>query len=45
MTPVKSSHTIAASNGIGVDRNFGAVVPPVYITTTFTFAGYDQARE
>ncbi|MDR7039197.1 cystathionine gamma-synthase [Methylobacterium sp. BE186] len=40
----KSLQTIAAANGIGTDMNFGAVTPPLYLTTTFTFAGYEQAR-
>lgn len=45
VTSNKDPNTIAAANGIGTDRNFGAVAPPVYLTTTFTFAGYEQARE
>nr|WP_236960534.1 PLP-dependent transferase [Methylobacterium durans] len=40
----RSLQTIAAANGIGTDTNFGAVTPPLYLTTTFTFAGYEQAR-
>jgi len=41
----KSPETIAASNGIGSDTNHGAVTPPLYLTSTFTFAGFDQARD
>lgn len=40
----KSPETIAASNGIGSDPSFGAVTPPLYLTSTYTFAGYEQAR-
>lgn len=40
----RNLQTIAAANGIGTDSNFGAVTPPLYLTTTFTFAGYEQAR-
>lgn len=41
----KRPHTIAAANGIGDDPSFGAVAPPIYLSSTFTFAGYEQARE
>src|SRR4051794_36026612 len=44
MSTARSLQTIAAANGIGADTNFGAVTPPLYLTTTFTFAGYEQAR-
>jgi cystathionine gamma-synthase len=35
--------TIAAANGIATDRNFGAVTPPVYLTSTFTFPGFERS--
>jgi cystathionine gamma-synthase len=36
--------TVAAANGIATDRPFGAVAPPLYLSSTFAFAGFDQAR-
>jgi cystathionine gamma-synthase len=35
--------TIAAANGIATDKNFGAVTPPVYLTSTFTFPGFARS--
>lgn len=43
MTKPKDPRTIAAANGIAADRGFGAVTPPVYLSSTFVFPGYDQA--
>jgi cystathionine gamma-synthase len=43
MTKPKDPQTIAAANGIAADRGFGAVTPPVYLSSTFVFPGYDQA--
>ncbi|MBN8955030.1 MAG: cystathionine gamma-synthase [Rhizobiales bacterium] len=34
--------TIAAVNGIASDRNFGAVVPPIYLSSSFAFSGYER---
>jgi cystathionine gamma-synthase len=42
MPEPKSPQTIAASNGIGSDAAFGAVTPPLYLTTTFAFEGFDR---
>ncbi len=36
--------TIAAAHGVATDTAFGAVAPPLYLSTTYTFAGYDQPR-
>ena len=36
--------TIAASYGIAFDREFGAVAPPIYLSSTFAFAGYEHSR-
>lgn len=36
--------TIAVSHGIGSDAAFGAVAPPLYLSTTYTFEGYEQPR-
>ncbi len=41
----KSRQTIAAANGIATDRAFGAVSPPIYLTSTFAFAGFEKARD
>ncbi|HMO30027.1 cystathionine gamma-synthase [Enterovirga sp.] len=44
MTTNKAPETIAASNGIGSDTAFGAVTPPLYLSTTFTFDGFEGKR-
>lgn len=44
MTNRKSPQTIAVSNGVAQDRAFGSVVPPIHLSTTYTFEGYDRAR-
>lgn len=36
--------TIAASHGVAGDKAFASVVPPLYLSSTFEFAGYDQPR-
>ena len=36
--------TIAAAHGVASDRSFGAVAPPIYLSSTYEFAGYDTAR-
>lgn len=38
----KSPRTVAASNGIGDDDAFGAVTPPLYLTSTFAFDGFER---
>ncbi|MGY2047862.1 cystathionine gamma-synthase [Methylobacterium sp. JK268] len=40
----KAARTIAAANGIGTDTAFGAVTPPLYLSTTFAFEGFEVAR-
>lgn len=37
--------TLAASIGVAADTAFGAVAPPLYLTSTYEFARYDQARQ
>jgi len=34
---------VAASNGVAADRTFQAVAPPIYLTSTFAFAGYERS--
>jgi cystathionine gamma-synthase len=40
----KDPQTIAAANGIAADKVFGAVAPPIYLSSTFAFAGFEKAR-
>jgi cystathionine gamma-synthase len=40
----KDPRTIAATNGIGEDAAFGAVVPPLYLSSSFAFAGFEKSR-
>jgi cystathionine gamma-synthase len=44
MSRNRAPQTIAAANGIGTDSAFGAVSPPIYLSTTYTFEGFDRAR-
>jgi cystathionine gamma-synthase len=39
----KSPRTVAASNGVATDRTFKSVAPPIYLTSTFAFAGYERS--
>ena len=36
--------TIAAAHGVASDTSFGAVIPPLYLSSTYTFEAYDQPR-
>lgn len=38
----KTPQTIAAANGIGSDAAFGAVTPPIYLSTTYRFPGFEK---
>jgi len=38
------SATRAVRSGIDTDPNFGAVIPPLYLSTNFSFAGLDGKR-
>ncbi|KMO27428.1 cystathionine gamma-synthase [Methylobacterium aquaticum] len=40
----RRAETIAAANGIGTDTAFGAVTPPLYLSTTYTFAAFETPR-
>jgi cystathionine gamma-synthase len=44
MSRNNAPQTIAASNGTGEDAAFGAVTPPIYLSSTFTFEGFDRPR-
>ena len=37
--------TIAVRGGIDTDTQHGAVMPPIYLSSNYTFSGYDQPRE
>lgn len=41
--PTKAPQTIAAANGIAADKAFSAVTPPIYLSSTFAFAGLEQS--
>ena len=44
-SPSRSSFaTRAVRAGLDTDQQHGAVVPPVYLSSTFSFAGYDESR-
>ena len=36
--------SVAAAYGVAADRAFGAVVPPLYLSTTYEFEGYGRPR-
>ncbi len=36
--------TVAARKGIAADTAFGAVAPPIHLSTTYSFAGFERAR-
>jgi cystathionine gamma-synthase len=44
MTIVHSSTTRAVRAGIAADREHGAVVPPIHLTSTFAFEGFGRPR-
>lgn len=45
MTSNKDSATIAVRAAIESDQQHGAVVPPLYLSSNFAFAGYGEKRE
>lgn len=40
----RTLQTIAATNGIGTDTAFGAVSPAIYLSSTYSFEGFDRPR-
>jgi cystathionine gamma-synthase len=42
MDDKKAPETIAAANGIADDPAFGAVAPPLYLSSTFAFEGFER---
>ena len=37
--------TAAVRSGIETDTQFGAVTPPIYLTSNYSFEGYNQPRQ
>ena len=44
MSGNKAPETIAVSTGAGDDTAYGAVTPPIYLSSTFTFEGFERPR-
>ena len=44
MAKRKDPRTVAVSNGIASDTAFGAVTPPIYLSSTYAFAGFERSR-
>ncbi|RRS08765.1 cystathionine gamma-synthase [Pseudoalteromonas sp. J010] len=44
MSQIKKS-TVAVRHGIEADKAHGAVVPPLYLSTTYSFADFDTKRD
>lgn len=44
MTAPRKPETIAATHGVASDAAFGAVSPPLHLSSTYSFAGYEQPR-
>jgi len=40
-----NAETIAVRGGIDTDTQHGAVVPPIYLSSNYTFKGFNQPRE
>lgn len=40
----RSLETIAAAHGVATDSAFGAVTPPLYLSSTYTFEGFERPR-
>jgi cystathionine gamma-synthase len=43
MSKLKAPQTVAAANGIAADKAFRAVTPPIHLSSTFAFAGFEQS--
>jgi hypothetical protein len=44
MSDLHNKQTKTVRAGIGSDESHGAVVPPLHLSSTFTFAGFEQKR-
>ena len=45
MSGVRNIRTVAAVNGIASDSAFGAVTPPLYLSSNFAFRTFEQTQE
>ncbi|MCJ9691365.1 PLP-dependent transferase [Rhizobium sp. PRIMUS64] len=45
MARAKSDRTIAVANGIAADKAFGAVAPPLYLSSNFAFSKFEQSQD
>jgi cystathionine gamma-synthase len=43
MLNLRKPQTVAAANGVATDSAFGAVTPPLYMSSTYAFAGFEKA--
>lgn len=44
MSTPRNPRTIAAGNGIADDTAFGAVTPPIYLSSNYEFSKFEQAQ-
>ncbi len=44
MIETRRPETIAAGNGMATDTAFGAVAPPIYLASSFSFEGFERPR-
>lgn len=45
MSDPKHPCTIAARTGVGADAAYGSVMPPLYLSSNYSFAGFEQKRK
>ncbi|MGO7015686.1 cystathionine gamma-synthase [Rhizobium leguminosarum] len=45
MARAKAYRTIAVANGIAADKAFGAVTPPLYLSSNFAFSKFEQSQD
>ena len=45
MIPFEEHATLTVRSGLETDTQHGAVIPPLYLSSNYTFAGLGQARE
>jgi cystathionine gamma-synthase len=43
-SPASSPETRVVRAGVATDRNHGAVIPPIYLSSTYAFAGFKEKR-
>jgi cystathionine gamma-synthase len=44
MSDLRDPRTVAATHGIGTDPVYGALAPPLYLSSSFAFAGFEKSR-